>query len=177
MLNNIENLAKQLVIKNETRNPFIIAENESIKVRAFKKPTKLLGMYSVIKRNRFIFYNPYVDEHIQNMVVAHEIGHDMLHKDLVSDKLFQEWTLFDIKSTTEYEANIFASHILLDETEILLLANQGYSYIHIAKFLGVNVNILLFKLREMVRNGYNINIDNIPKSDFFKNINGKKNIR
>ncbi len=171
----IEKISNKLVSEVGTRNPFEIAKYRNIKVRPFAKPTKLLGMYAVIKRNRFIFYNPYVDELMQKMVVAHELGHDILHRDIATETPFQEWALFDVRSITEYEANIFASHLLLDEKEIIDLAEQGYNDVQIASLLNVNINMLLFKLREMNRAGENINIRAIPDSNFFNGIDGKQN--
>lgn len=169
----IENISNKIVAEAGTRDPFEIAEHRNIKVRQFAKPTKLLGMYTIIKRNRFIFYNPFVDEYMQKMVIAHELGHDVLHRDIATETPFQEWALFDIRNTAEYEANIFASHLLLDEKEIISLAKQGYNDVQIASILNVNINMLLFKLREMNRAGENIDIRGIPDSNFFTDISGR----
>ena len=73
----------------------------------------LLGMYFNRWHHRFIFLNSRLDEDWLPMVLAHEIGHDQLHRELAKTGL-QEFELFRMSSRTEYEANAFASHLLLD---------------------------------------------------------------
>lgn len=69
----------KLYRQHGTRNPKTILENRGVNFVAFNQNTKLLGMYKVIKRNRFVFYNPYVDENLLRMVLGHELGHDLYH--------------------------------------------------------------------------------------------------
>lgn len=174
MKRSIKSYADSFVKASATRDPFVIAEDKKIKLRHFKERTELLGLYTIIKNNRFIFYNPFVEESMQRMVVAHEIAHDTLHRDIAIHTPFQEWELFNIRDQTEYEANIFASHLLLDEKEILDLVHRGYRDVEIAALLQVNVNMLIFKIYEMNKEGAQLNLREEPRSDFFRNINGKK---
>ena len=88
------------------------------------------------------------------MVAAHELGHDMLHRDIASKKIMQEFVLFNVKNTTEYEANAFAAHILFDNDEVYELAREGYTVEQMAKMMNCHVNLLLIKLQEMTKLGY-----------------------
>lgn len=176
MQNTIKSYADKFVKLSATRDPFVIAEDRNIKIRSFEKKTKLLGVYTIIKNNRFIIYNKYVPEYMQRMVIAHEIAHDTLHRQIARHSPFQEWELFNIVNQAEYDANIFASHLLLDEDEILDLAYRGYTDVDIATLLGVNVNMLIFKIYEMNKVGPKLNLAQGPKSDFFKDMDGSGNI-
>ncbi len=161
---------KNLIKKYGTRDPREILEARGIFLIPFKSPTQLLGMYKIIKRNRFVFYNPYVDDPIINMVLAHELGHDVYHRDEVKEGI-AEYELFDIRTDMEIEANIFAAHLLLDENKLIDDIALGYTYNELASLYDVNANLMIFKLNEMHRMGLPIK-KNEANSKFFTDIDG-----
>lgn len=167
--NNIYNETLDLINNHKTRDPRQILEERNVHLIAFKKNTKLLGMYKIIKGISFVFYNPFVDERIQNMVFAHELGHDMFHKDQATEDLI-EYELFDITSEMELEANIFAAHLLLDEDLLMDDIREGYTYNQLAAMYDVNVNLMIFKLNEMHRMGMPIRSETPSESTFFRDI-------
>lgn len=103
------------------------------------------------------------------MVLAHEIGHDIYHRDLAKNGL-KEFTLFNMKNDTEYVANAFAAHLLLDNDEVLELARDGYDVVQIAGMLNSDINLLLIKMQEMNNMGYNFNVPCHPERNFLKKI-------
>lgn len=153
-----------------TRNPRDILEERNVKIIPFSTDTKILGMFKIIKRNSFVFYNPYVDNRIQNMVFAHELGHEIYHKEMAKNSNLMEYELFDINSEMELEANIFACHLLIDEDELIEDLKQGYTYNQLASLYNVNVNLMIFKLNEMHRMGIPIKKENPADSKFFNNL-------
>jgi len=153
-----------------TRNPRDILEGKNVKIIPFSTDTKILGMFKIIKRNSFVFYNPYVDKRIQNMVFAHELGHEIYHKNMAKNSNLMEYELFDINSEMELEANIFACHLLINEDELLEDLKQGYTYNQLASLYNVNVNLMIFKLNEMHRMGLPIKKENPADSKFFNNL-------
>ncbi|MGF3076888.1 ImmA/IrrE family metallo-endopeptidase [Facklamia sp. P12955] len=164
---------KKLIAHHGTRDPRTILEERKVTLIPFKENTKLLGMYKVILRNKFVFYNPFIDKRILNMVLAHELGHDIYHYDLAKNKEIIEYELFNITSTTELEANLFASHLLIDEDELIEHIKEGRCYEELASIFNVNINLMFFKLNEMYRMGYPINRLSIPcDSKFFTDIDG-----
>jgi Zn-dependent peptidase ImmA (M78 family) len=159
----IRSQAKALVKKHGTRNPFIIADEVGIHLRYRNDFSKLKGFYKVIDRSRFIFINAELDEYEQKIVCAHELGHDMLHRTLAKFGILQEMTLCDMKSRPEYEANVFAADILLDDDEVFALAKDGYTEVQIASELCTDVNLLLIKMNEMNKAGYDFNLSQVPR--------------
>ena len=164
---------QNLINLHGTRDPQIILQERNVVLVPFKEKTKLLGMYKVILRNKFVFYNPYVDERILNMVFAHELGHDLYHSNLAQNKDIIEYELFNITNTTDLEANIFAAHLLIDEDELMEHILLGKNYESLASIFKVNINLMMFKLNEMYRMGFPINRLNLPHNNkFFTKIDG-----
>lgn len=81
-----------------------------------------------------------------------------------------EFEIFDMTDQTEYDANVFASNLLIDEEEVIDLADMGYDIVQIAREIGLNVNILLVKLTEMNKQGYQLNVPYTPNRRFLGEI-------
>ena len=59
------------------------------------------------------------------MVCGHEIGHDTFHRDLAKGNVpLPEFVLFDMRTKHEYEANAFASHLIIDDDELTVLKKK-----------------------------------------------------
>lgn len=162
--------ANKLVDKFGTRDSLKIAKGLGIDVVFIDYFEKLLGMYAYRWKHRVIFLNNRMNEEFTNMVAAHEIGHDILHRDLAKGKLLQEFELFKIQNSVEYEANAFAAHLLIDTEKCFELIKNGYDVIEISKFCNTEINLMLIKLQEMRQLGYNLNLSEYAHSNFLKNI-------
>lgn len=177
MINQQRNLiykdVQKLIAHHGTRDPRCILKERKVSLIPFKESTKLLGMYKVILRNKFVFYNPFIDKRILNMVLAHELGHDIYHYELARKEEIIEYELFNITNSTELEANLFAAHLLIDNDELMEYIKEGKCYEELASIFNVNINLMFFKLNEMYRMGYPINrLDVTCDSKFFTNIDG-----
>lgn len=117
-----------------------------------------------------MFLNDRMDEYLTQMVAGHELGHDVFHRDLAKGEGLREFELFRMTSTTEYEANAFCAHILIDSNECFEYARNGYDVVTIAKLMNSEINLMLIKLQEMIRLGYDLRLPMEPRSDFFKSI-------
>lgn len=53
-----------------------------------------------------------------------------------------------------------------------ILSRQGYDVTHMARYLGVDINLMLIKIHEMKRIGYGLIIPLQYNSQFFRNIKG-----
>lgn len=129
------------------------------------------GAFVVIGNNGFIFINANMSEYMQRLVCAHELGHALLHRKLgTTPGGVMEFEIFDIKNTTEYEANVFAANLLIDEEEMLEMLREGYDIVQVARSMNLNVNILMVKMTEMNKQGYSFNIPHIPNRKFLGRI-------
>lgn len=153
-----------------TCNPLKIADKSNVEIYYVDYFKNLLGMYTCRWRTRAIFLNNKMDDYLTKMVAAHELGHDIFHRELAKTESLREFELFRMQNETEYEANAFAAHLLIDTDESLELIRGGYDVVQISKFMNTQINLMLIKLQEMIRLGYDLKLPMLPQSDFFKNI-------
>lgn len=165
-------LAGKMVRRFKTNDPFEIARALGITVLVRSDFKRQKGAFSVVANNSFIFINGNLSDYMQRLVCAHELGHALLHRKLgtVSAGLM-EFEIFDIQNDTEYEANVFAACLLIDEGEMLEMAHEGRDVVYIAKQLNLNVNIVLVKINEMIKRGYDLRTPYVPSRKFLGSIN------
>lgn len=163
--------ANQIVQKSGTQDALQIARNSGIYLHFVEGFKNLLGMYTYQQKERHILLNANMDDILMNMVCAHEIGHDTLHREKAKGKsVLSEFVLFDMRTAVEYEANAFAAHVLIDDDELAFYLQQGYDMAQLSAAMNTNINLMLIKLNEMNRMGKNYNLPYVPSADFFKNI-------
>lgn len=142
MKKNIHARVKHLVQKYETRDPLRLARYLNIHVvhKEYSPHTK--GYYLKTLRNKFIVVNSTLDEYSQRIVLAHELGHAILHS---SEPIYfiREYTLFPI-GPYEIEANKFAAELLIDDFDIKDIRNESTSFI--AAILGVSEELVKYKM-------------------------------
>ena len=162
--------AQRLVRWSGTRNPFKITKELGIHVILDYDFDTLKGMYKVIQRSRFIFINGNLNSRDQRTVCAHELGHDRFHRKLAKEAALQEFVLYDMRSRPEYEANIFASELTIDSNDILDLIECEYDIYQIAGEIGEDMNLVLIKIDELGKQGYDMSAPYRPSSDFLGRI-------
>lgn len=164
----LSQVGSRLVKRCGTRDPFKICEQLHIHVIFCDDFGSLKGMYRVIKRNRFIFINSNLDESMQRIVCAHELGHDQLHRQMAKTHPIQEFMLYDMKAKPEYEANIVAAEILLDSREVLdYIYNYRYTAEQIADAMNSDINLVALKIAHLTTLGYDLRpVDH--KNNFLK---------
>ena len=160
--------ATQTVKKCGTRNPVKIAQELGVHLY-YESFNSLLGLYTCKWRRRMIFINSALEEPISTIVLAHELGHDFLHREMATNGL-REYNIFGIKDRTEQEANAFAAHLLLDDDEVLGLVEEGLSLNEIASILNTSTDLLLIKLEQMNALGHSISIPYPSDSGFIKQL-------
>ena len=114
------------------------------------------GFYVTHSRVRTVAINSDLSSEFQKIICSHELGHAVLHKNIAGVKQFHDFGLFDSASTFEYEANIFAAELLLDDKDVIEKLNDDLSFFQAAGELYVPAEILDFKFRTMKWKGYKI---------------------
>ena len=166
---NISCRTDALIRKYKTRDPFELCDALEIRIRLKDLGTAIKAYYFCQSRSRNIVLNTRSGETVQRVLCAHELGHALLHGELAAMRGFSELELFDATSRTEYEANMFAAELLIDDRELSeLLADGESSFFTAAGKLYVPAELLDFKLRIMKSKGYRIEAPYIARSDFLK---------
>lgn len=147
----IYNLVNQIIKRFHSREPEEVLKGLGIKLLVIGETRNLLGMYKIIERNRFIFLPRNVGG-LKRVVLAHEIGHDQLHrKYCLEGATFQENKIFNPTTKYEMEANIFAAHLLIADEEIYALMREDKTEFELLEELGVDINLLNLKISEMAK--------------------------
>lgn len=143
--------AASLIRRYHTRDPWKLAGELHITVQ--EHPFKIQkGVYTIIKRNRFIFLKEDLDPVTKNLALLHEIGHDQLHRRHAAQKPFAELQLFSLSSDRmEYEANLFAAQISLPEDELLEYIYMGYDDVQIARAMHSDSNLVAMRVAALCR--------------------------
>lgn len=103
-----------LTQKYGTSNPKKICQFLKIKV-VYMDLGNIKGVYKKILTNKFIVINENLDKFCQNVVLAHELGHAILHNSKEIQAL-KDYDLFSsYQNQIEIEANTFAAELLIDD--------------------------------------------------------------
>lgn len=147
--------ANNLVRDLGTRDPHKIARELGIEIIPMNYKRQR-GAYKVLLRNRFIFIKNDLHPVMENIVLLHEIGHDVLHrKEAVKAGGFKEFNIFNMQeSRMEYEANVFVSQVSLDDEEILEYIRYGYDIQQIARAMHSDTNLVALKTDALIAQGY-----------------------
>ena len=157
--------------KYQTRDPHELCDALGVRIRLKDLGTDIKAYYFYQSRISSIVLNSRMSEPIRRILVAHELGHDRLHRKMAMLKGFQEIELFDKTIPAEYEANIFAAEMLIGDKELLELLNDSdKSFFDVARELYVPAALLDFKFRVLKHKGYRIEAPYIANGDFLKNV-------
>ena len=109
----------KLVRKYHTRDPYELCQLLGIKIHYYDLQKKLKGFFFYQSRQKNIVIDNNVNNILERILVAHELGHAVLHTKIAMMRGFQEMEVFDDKSIEENEANFFAAELLLEDKEVL----------------------------------------------------------
>lgn len=111
----IKRIVNALIKRYDTNDPFEIARQ--MKVEYIIGPLgSCSGCYMYLKRHRCIFLNDNLSEHESRLVMAHELGHAVLHRN--QNCYFIRHKTFFSCSKIEIEANKFAAELLISDESL-----------------------------------------------------------
>lgn len=157
--------AEEVLEEFEGRNIFETAENAGVKVW-YRPLGGLKGFYICENGIRYIVINEELKGAIKAVVCAHELGHDMLHRELSVGGI-RENTLFLNNDKTEREANLFAACVLISDETILDELSYCNSMDVLAANLGYPSELVGLKLETLNFKGYNFNLTEF-RNNFLK---------
>lgn len=149
-MENTERKAKRLIRYYErmtgSRDPVRIAEYAGVRI-AIVPLGEIAGNYILIKRKRWIFVNDDIptDSPLFKVVVAHELGHALLHRK-ENCAFIRSRTLL-LTSGIEREANLFAAYLLI--TDDMLTDYMGYTQEHFCSCTGYPKELVKLRLHNI----------------------------
>lgn len=184
-----QNTPEALVSRFQTRDPIVIAEGLEIPVSHLCHPESgLPGLTCLVANRPSIFVNDcYFEKLMKRMrnyteqnrlddmlqVIAHELGHAVKHRRQLRVAPIKEYEIFNVRTTLEAEANEFAAGIRIDKEEMLDLLNSQMTILQVASEIHVNVNLLIYRIEMLRREGYSFNeLPYIPRNNFIGSIHG-----
>lgn len=100
-----------LVRKFGTRDPFELVEKMDLFLSYQALGSNINGLYFAEGGTKFIVLNSEMPRHIQRFTLCHELAHHILHANTNA-------LLLSVQNRQEYEADKFAMHLLLPESEL-----------------------------------------------------------
>lgn len=113
-MSQIKRLVRYYTKMTGSRDPVVISNYIGIRI-AIVPLGSIAGNYMLLKRKRWIFINEDIptDSPIFKVVVAHELGHALLHRK-ENCAFIRNKTLLST-SRIEREANTFSAHLLISD--------------------------------------------------------------
>ena len=106
---------------------------------------------------------------MRRVICAHELGHLLLHRGLLSEAaLIRRSTQMHLDERPEYEANLFAASLLIDEAELKELLRDGYNVAEIAKIMRIHPNLVTVLLHSMQPKKEGVRRIELPRANFLR---------
>ena len=137
---NVHNIVERTVNKYHTRSPYELADCMGITIQKCALGT-IRGYYLKKFRIKQIILNCDLTESEERFVIAHELGHAIMHENLNTPFLLEN-TLFS-KNKFEREANTFAVELLVPDSTIE--ENPDLTIEQLARLTGYNRELLQCK--------------------------------
>lgn len=120
--------ARNLAAKAGTSNPISIAAMLNVIIKEVKLPPRINGFWKRILRRKVIFVNAQLDEWQKQTVIAHELGHILLHPHY--HHFCVEKRSYFCSAKHENEADQFAVELMIlndvDPTFSTLFLREGW---------------------------------------------------
>ena len=98
--------------KYKTSDPYELCEAMHIVLYRMDLRKKLKGYFFYHSRQKSIVIDSNVNKVLERILIAHELGHAVLHKEVAMMHGFQEMEMFEgTAKPMEYEANLFAAEL------------------------------------------------------------------
>lgn len=157
MSNHIYQMISDLIEIHQTRNPYEILSNLKAVVTEKNEYSALKGFCLIHNHGAHVLINGALDDVTKRIVAAHELGHLVLHKqELLANALFDA-ALCSTDTKQEFEANLFAADLLLDDEAVLSHCNEmSPDVFSMARILWTLPELLNLKLLSMKKRGYDV---------------------
>lgn len=139
----IKQIVNYYINKTGSTDPFRIAKDMNILI-SYSDLGEYDGCYMLLKRRRCIFLNNNLNEIELKTVMAHELGHAILHR--TQNCYFIRNRTYLSCSIIEREANTFAADLIISDEEL-----RDYSYMttyQLANMYGLDEEIIKLRIKQ-----------------------------
>lgn len=148
MRKDIEDLVAYYKRKAGTSDPFEISDFLHIQVQRGELGSRS-GCYMYLKKHKCIFLNENLLEPEDKLVMAHELGHAIMHPK--ENCYFIKNKTLLLNSKNEIEANKFAAYLLIPNE--IILENWQYTTEQLARLTGYNEELIKLRLESSCNKG------------------------
>lgn len=134
----------RLVRFYKTRDPFEMIKGMNIILVNYPLEG-VRGFYQYFQRNNIIYLDEKLSDSERRFVLAHELGHMMLHKK--SNAIFMDTRTQFNTSKYEQEANLFAMELLLPDQILDEYLQSGYSTEQLSRITGYYTELIKLRLK------------------------------
>lgn len=145
---------QHIIKKFHTRDPFEILQGMHVVVIESDQYQSLKGYCFISCQTIYTVINTFLSEEEKRIVAAHELGHILLHRRQLKMAPMKDSVLYDMTSQTEYESNMFAADLLIDDEDIHTLSQEDMDYFNMCKCLYTTPDVMSFKLFSLIRRGH-----------------------
>jgi len=161
--------AQREIIKNHLKdNPLITEFVETESGKKSNRP-KLMEALALCRKTNSVLIVAKLDRLSRNVAFTSKLLESDVEIVFCDFPQANRLILHIISSIAEYEANLFAAELLIDDKELLKLLNgSDKSFFGVAKELYVPAELLDFKFRILKNKGYHLEAPYISRPDFLK---------
>ena len=160
---------KRIVQKYDTRDPRELCQALHIRIYRLDLQRKLKGYFFYQSRQKNIVIDSSVNHVMEQIILAHELGHAVLHTKAAMMRGFHETEVLgqNLLCPEETEANLFAAELLLDDNDVVEHL-QRESFYEAASALYVPAALLDYKAALLRKKGYRLDSMELHRADFLK---------
>ena len=159
----------KMVMRAGTRDPKLICKTYGIRIREMDLAKLIKAYYFYQSRINNIVIDENIVDIFRRILIAHELGHFSLHREVAMMRGFQEMEVLEKRDTDpmETEANLFAAELLLTDEDVLTCLRE-HTFFETAQILNVPSALLDFKFSLLQSKNYRLSSIGLQKADFLK---------
>lgn len=158
---------QRLVKKFKTRDPFEILDGMNVVVGETSRYKTLKGYCFMSCQTIYIMISSFLSDEEKKIVAAHELGHIILHRSQLKMAPMKDDVLYNMTDNTEYQANLFAADLLLEDEEIAKMSqNEELDYFGFCSSLYTSPELMSFKLYSLIQRGQTYHMPMDIQSNF-----------
>ena len=146
-MRNIKSIVSKLIRIYKTNNVYEICSQLNIKI--YKSHLKSIkGYFLNISESMSIVIDYNLNEHEERCVIAHELGHVMLHKH--SNICYLKNYTYSNTNKLENQANKFAAELMVSDNDLLEIKEMNFNLEQMACYFRVPLELLEFKFNSKI---------------------------